>query len=286
LSTPRGRPQADGNDATRAVRRRHHVSMSDERIAGAVGRLLQASRAKARMSQQRLAERAETSQQWVSRVERGTVDLRLTDAQRLFAAVGARLVVRTAEPVEGEARDPDLFSADELAAGGSSDSGSSDSGSSDGGRDAVVAAAIGGYLRVFRVFAAVPYVVGGRIAALAQGMPVRPYRLDLIIGAADVAAARAALGRMSVLRWSDRLQDFCGYDIDVGRPGERRWRIAGLAELAIDVLPERPVPVTVVVGGRALPVVPLTTLVRDDPDIAELDQRLVQIRSASATDQA
>ena len=117
-----------------------------------------------------MAERAATSQQWVSRVERGLVNLRLLDAERLFAVTGTRLVVQTV-------------------------------------------------------------------------------RLD-------------------------RHQDFRGYDADVERPGERRWRIAGLFEVLIDVVAELPTPLIVAAAKTELPVVPLVTLLRDDPDIAELARRL------------
>ncbi len=46
-------------------------------VAGQVGRLLEAARVRARLSQGQVAERAGTSQQWVTRAERGQVDLRL-----------------------------------------------------------------------------------------------------------------------------------------------------------------------------------------------------------------
>jgi transcriptional regulator with XRE-family HTH domain len=63
------------------------------------------------MPQWRLAERAGTSQQWVSRVERGDVDVRLADAERLFAAAGARLQVRAVRPADDLESDwdPDLI---------------------------------------------------------------------------------------------------------------------------------------------------------------------------------
>ena len=236
--------------------------MPDGEIAGQVGRLLQGARARARMTQARLAQRAGSSQQWVSRVERGAVDLRLSDAERLFEAARVRLVVRTAGRTDEPVADPDLLTG------------------VDGGGDAS-AAALGGALveelaafrHVLRVFGSVPYVVAGRFAALAQGVPVRPYRLDLVVAECDTDAATQALALLSALRWSDRLQDFLSFDIDVGRPGERRWRIAGLTELAIDVVPELPAALMVGVEERLLPVVPLTVLLRDDPDVAELHTR-------------
>ena len=236
--------------------------MPDGEIAGQVGRLLQGARARARMTQARLAERAGSSQQWVSLVERGAVDLRLSDAERLFEAARVRLVVRTAGRADEPVADPDLLTGvdygDEAPAAG---------------HVGPLVRQLGAYGHVLRVFGSVPYVVAGRFAALAQGVPVRPYRLDLVVAECDTDAATQALGMLSALRWSDRLQDFLSFDIDVGRPGERRWRIAGLTELAIDVVPELPAALTVRVEERLLLVVPLTVLLRGDPDVAELHSR-------------
>ena len=190
----------------------------------------------------------------MSRVERGAVNLRLSDAERLFASAGVRLVVRTARPTEDEAPDPDLIpraeAADELTS------------------------LLNGLSYVFRQFRVVPYVIGGRVAALAQGMPVRPVRIDIHIRTADVEGARSALRMCSTLRWSDRHQEFRGYDTDVARPGERRWLIAGLIELAIDVAEDLPAALTVAAADTQLAVVPLVVLLAEDPDIAELAVRL------------
>jgi hypothetical protein len=210
------------------------------------------------MTQARLAERAGSSQQWVSRVERGVVDLRLSDAERLFAAARMRLVVRTAGRTDEPVADPDLLPG------------------ADGSGEGLTAALVDGlaiFGHVLRVFDPVPYIVAGRFAALAQGVPVRPYRLDLVVAERDTDAATQAVARLSAMRWSDRLQDFLSFDVDVGRAGERRWCIGGLAELAVDVVPELPAALTVGVQERLLPVVPLTVLLREDPDVAELYRR-------------
>ena len=223
-------------------------------LAGQVGRLLQGVRGRSGLSQDQLAERAGTSQQWVSRVERGAVNLRLCDAERLFAVTGTRLAVQTVRIGDEVTADPDLLSRGEVTD--------------------VLRVVVSEFSYLLRQFGAVPYVIGGRIAALAQGMPVRPGRLDLVIGAADVEGARSALAMCSTLRWSDRHQDFRGYDKDVARPGERRWSIGGMSEVSIDVVAELPVPLVVAGPETELPVVPLVTLLSEDPDIAELARRL------------
>jgi transcriptional regulator with XRE-family HTH domain len=238
-----------------------------QRLADQVGRLLQAARAKARMTQSRLAEHAGSTQQWVSKVERGVVDVRLSDAERLFEAARVRLVVQAVRPCEKATADPDLLGGCDATADGQA---------------AVLARELSAFSHVLRLFTSVGFVVGGRFAALAQDVPVRPYRLDLIIAEADVEAATDALAMASAMRWSDRLQDFALFDVDVSRPGARRWRAAGLFELSIDVVPELPAQLIVATRDRTLPVVPLTVLLREDADVAELCGRLNASTSAES----
>jgi transcriptional regulator with XRE-family HTH domain len=91
------------------------LEMVEGGIATRVGKLLQSARVRALMTQQVLADRAGTSQQWVSRVERGRVDLRLADAERLFAVLGARLVVHTAGRSDEDPPDPDVLADADVA---------------------------------------------------------------------------------------------------------------------------------------------------------------------------
>src|SRR5689334_10837797 len=119
-----------------------------------VGSLLRASRAQVRLSQERLAARAGTSQQWLSRVERGAVNLKLGDAERLFGVLGLRLAIATAVGGDELEVDPDLVPADNLAE--------------------ELSMAVKMFGTIWRKFASVRYCVGGRLAALAQGLPVRP----------------------------------------------------------------------------------------------------------------
>lgn len=207
---------------------------------------------RARLSQGQVAERAGTSQQWVSRVERGQVDLRLGDADRLFAAVGRRVVVQTAWRGEDVA-DPDLLGADD--AGGE------------------LARIVEEHAYLWRRFEGVPYVVAGRLAALAQGLGVRPERVDLVVAEAGVGAADGAMSWLNASRWSDAHQDWTGFDVSVSGPGPRRWRLTTGYELRIAVAAALPEALIVAAGERRLPVVPVVRLLQDDADVAELARR-------------
>jgi hypothetical protein len=88
------------------------------------------------------------------------------------------------------------------------------------------------YGMVWRRFPPVPYCVTGRLAALAQGLPVRPLRLDLIVAEADVPAANAAMGRLNVGRWSERHQDYLGFGSDLDDVAELARRLDERADVA------------------------------------------------------
>jgi len=222
-------------------------------ITGQVGRLLEAARVRAHLHQWQVAERAGTSQQWVSRVERGDVDLRLRDAERLFAAVGRRIVVQTAALGCGDVPDPDLLG-DERAA-------------------TELGMFVAEHEFLWRRFEAVPYVVAGRLAALAQGLNVRPVRVDLVIAEAGVAAADGAMAWLNASRWNETRQDWTGYDTTVSGAGPRRWRLTSGFELRITVVDTLPDGLVVSACGRSFAVVPLVRLLADDADVAELAKR-------------
>ncbi|HEY2948641.1 MAG TPA: helix-turn-helix domain-containing protein [Micromonosporaceae bacterium] len=225
--------------------------LDTRRLARDAGRLFAATRARAGLSQERAAERAGTTQQWLSRLERGRANPRLDQLARLFGAVGARLRLDTAALVEEP--DPDLLP--DL---------------SDEDRDAL----FGDYAYIFRVFAAVPHVIVGRVAALAQGIPVRPTRLDLALAERDLETARGAFDRLACLRWSERWQEFRNADGDPTRPGPMRWQIAGFVELRLDVGERLPSSIEVFVAERRLRVRPLAELAAMDPDVADVLRRI------------
>jgi transcriptional regulator with XRE-family HTH domain len=223
-----------------------------------VGRLLQAARARSGLSQRQVAERAGTSQQWVSRVERGAGDVRVGALGRLFVVVGTRLVVQAVAVGDDDPADPDLVPAEGLAAA----------------QDAAAAE----FRYLLRRFAAVPVVVGGRLAALAQALPVVPSALDLVVARADVEPLRDAMALLSLQKWDERLQDHVGFDPDPAGPPPRRWSVAGMFELRIELVDELPGALAVELGGLPMRVLPLAHLLRDDIDVAILAERLRQQR--------
>ena len=218
-----------------------------------LGRLLQAARIRSGMTQERLAELAGSTQQWVSRVERGRTDPRFGDAERLFAALGRRLVLQTAI-----AR-PDDLDPDRLPAAVVAD-------------ETVSFAEMHSY--VWRRFQSVPYLVGGRFAALCHGLPIRPLVLELVIADGDRVACDGALQWFGTVRWSDRHQDFTNYDTDLTSPGPLRFRTGAGFELRFAVVAELPEPVLIEIAGRTIPVLPLPDLLRTDLEVATLAARL------------
>ena len=113
------------------------TAMPNDDLNSRVGLLLRASRSRIRLSQERFAERAGTSQQWLSRVERGAVNLKLGDAERLFGVLGLRLAIATAATADEPDVDPDLLSSADAAE--------------------ELSMAVGMYGLVWRRFAPVPY---------------------------------------------------------------------------------------------------------------------------------
>jgi transcriptional regulator with XRE-family HTH domain len=216
-----------------------------------VGRLLQARRVRIRLTQGVLAERVGTSQQWVSRVERGEVDLRIGDVERLAAAVGADVVVQLATGVVRD--DPDLVAEDRMVD--------------------ELESFVAGFGVVWRRFEAVPYQVGGRLAALAQGLPAQPLWLDLVVPEDALAAGNQAMAMLNSVRWSDLTQDYTIYSRDLTEPFPRRFHLADGSELRIEVVAALTPAVSVLVDDRTLPVVPLVRLLTEDADIADLAGR-------------
>ncbi|WP_433829688.1 helix-turn-helix domain-containing protein [Actinoplanes sp. CA-015351] len=222
-----------------------------EALARRVGMLLQAARLDARWSQAELAAAAGTSQQWISRVERGVTDLRLGRVEALFAVLGSRLVAET------EAR-PDPRLRDILTG-------------------AEAAAELEAFVRsagiIWKRLDGVPHAVAGRLSALAQGVPARPRRLDLLIAEGDSDCASRAFETILMPRWDDRLHQYVGQNPWLDHPAPRRWLAGGLIEMRISIVPRLPVVLTVTVTGYQLPVVPLTVLLETNPDVADLRRR-------------
>lgn len=225
--------------------------MTRQELAGEIGRVLRLARERKGVSQARLAARVGTSQQWLSKLERGTANPTLADVERFFTGLGLRLRVE-AVPLVESATDPDL--ALDL---------------DDDERDAMVS----GYGHILRKLHDVPCLVGGRLAALAHGLPVRVHRLDLILAHRDRRTFAGALTRCEVLRWSERWHEFCDL-VPADQPGPMRWLVAGLWELRVALVDELPPAVRLSLGDLELAAPPLPWLTDHDPDLAGLLSRL------------
>jgi transcriptional regulator with XRE-family HTH domain len=226
--------------------------VSGRNLAAEVGQLLRTTREMRGLSQSRLATRAGISQQRLSMMERGSVDARLGDLQRLFGGMGLRLRMEAVPLASGAVDDP------ELVVGVPSDE---------------RAGTVGSYCHLLGKLQDVPHVVGGRLAAFAHGLPVRVRRLDLLVANDDRELFTHALYRFSTQRWSERWQAFCN-DAPPDRPGPMRWQISGVWELRVALVDDLPERVTVELAGRQLWVPPLPWLVGNDPDVADLLGRL------------
>jgi transcriptional regulator with XRE-family HTH domain len=131
------------------------LAVSDQSLSAAVGRLLRTVREGHGMSQAMLARRAGASQQWLSKVERGTINPTLADLERFFEALGLRLRLEAVPAARELDEDPDLVR--DLS-------------------DDQRAAVVGHYGFVLKRLSELPHVLGGRLAALAHGLPVRVTR--------------------------------------------------------------------------------------------------------------
>lgn len=234
--------------------------MPDRNLSQEIGRLLREEREKAAWTQLAFAKQVNTSQQWLSKVERGTAAPTTATVERLFAALGMKLRV-TVVPLEADLDER----IDALASASDEDR----------------ADVIRRHSVMLSRLAGVRYVFNGRLAAFLQGAPVPAKRLELAITAADLAALSAAIRTINCLRWDERWRDFSNYDVDPLRPGPMRW-LSGWTELVIEVFPELPASLTIQVGGRLLPVRPLVELETTDAELATIMARVRQRRGIAA----
>jgi transcriptional regulator with XRE-family HTH domain len=226
--------------------------MSQSGLARDVGQLLRTIREGRGLSQARLAERAGASQQWLSQLERGAVNPTLADLERFFGALRLRLRFEAVPAQTAVAEDPEL--ALDLT---------------DDERHGMVS----GFGYVLGKLAEVPQVVGGRLAALAHGLPVRVRRLDLIVAHDDRPLLADGMRRISAVRWNDRWQEFRDL-VPADRPGPMRWLVGNVWELRVALLDDSPDRVLARIGDLELGIPPLPWLTAHDPDVAELLARL------------
>lgn len=226
--------------------------VSGRNLSQDAGRLLRTLRERRGLSQARLAARVGASQQWLSQLERGARNATLADLERFFGGLGSRLRFEVVPTHAAAAEDPELL----LDAG-----------------EQQRAEQFIGYDYLLDKLYDLPYLVGGRVAALAHGLPVRVRRLDLIVADRDRPRLAEAVRRFSSVRWSERWQEFCDY-LPPEQPGPMRWLIGGSWELRATLVAEPPGPVAIRLWDRQFPVPPLPWLLMNDPDVADLLERL------------
>jgi transcriptional regulator with XRE-family HTH domain len=215
-----------------------------------VGRLLRSRRETAGWTQDRLARRAGTSQQCLSRIERGSAAARLDTVERLFATLGWQLRVDLRQCADEETPDQPGEIDDEARAS--------------------VMGRFEWYLGKAR---GTPYVIEGELGALLQGVPLETDTLSIAVAEEEMdRLADWILTTPPCLRWNTAWDDWGGNHPDPRRPGAMRWKL-GIGELKVNVVPQLPRPVPVRVGNTEYPVRPLDQIVGSDPEVARILER-------------
>jgi transcriptional regulator with XRE-family HTH domain len=229
------------------------VTENGQTLAARVGQLLQDERARRLMSQAALAERAGTTQQRVSLIERGTAQPTTALLDRLFAVLNLQVRVEP-EPL-GAGQDGEIDKFARLT------------------EDERVKW-FRHYDRRFDQLGDLPYVLGGRLAAFLQGVPIGADRLDLVVAESDLDRFADWFERVYCHRWNERWGEYGGLSVDPREPGlPLRWMV-GYDEVRLEIMPALPASVTVCCGERRLPVRPLVDLEREHSDIRRLMRRV------------
>jgi transcriptional regulator with XRE-family HTH domain len=233
---------------------------SELRLVRELGQLLRRQRERRGLSQETLAIRADVTQQYLSRLERGVGGSGLAAMARLFAALQLRL---TADVVPlGYELDDEI---DRLR-----------------GRLAEEQAMWAGRLRWLRRYARdLPVVVDGPMAALLQGLPVPVPRIDLLIAESDLDLLAAWVARVPGLRRYRELTRECtDWNVDPREPGPLWWGVV-ICELRVRLVAKLPAKLDLEIDGERLRVRPLADLNADWPDVAGVAQRASSTSSAS-----
>jgi len=231
-----------------------------ENLAETVGFILGVERARAHLSQARLADRLGVSQQWLSKVERGDANASFATVQRIFAELGKQLRVE-AVPLAAD-MDNDINRGLALT-------------EEDRCGDVEI------YGTLLHRLTGVPHAVTGRLAAFAQGAPIpSPLWIDIVVAAKDLDALAAVTEQSFCMRWSPRWEDWGYGSTDPREPGAPRWKIL-LCDMRLQVVDELPPTIEVRVGEYVLRVVPIADFERDDPWLHRLMSRWRQQRETA-----
>jgi transcriptional regulator with XRE-family HTH domain len=223
-----------------------------DNLAEVVGVLLYAERGRAGLSQATLAERIGSSQQRLSRIERGTVNVSLASVQRIFAVLGRQLRIE-AVPL-GSEMDVDIDCG--LAV-----------------TDADRALIMGRHRKLLHSLGDIPFAITGRLAAFAQCAPiVCPETVDIVIARTNLDKLAAVIAKAGSLRWNERWATWGSDPPDPRIPGVQRWLI-GLSDTRVHYADQRPRTIDVRVGEHVLPVVPIADIERGDPWLGRLMTR-------------
>ena len=222
-------------------------------LAARVGQLLQDERTARRLSQAVLAERAGTTQQQVSLVERGRAKPTTAMLDRLFAVL--RLQVKVDPEPLGSDCDAEIGKYEKFSEADRVDW-------------------LTRYDRRLGQLDGMPFVLTGRLAAFILGAPVDARRLDLAVADSDLDRWSDWFHSLNCQRWNPRWADYGGLTLDPRVAGlPMRWMV-GYDEVRLEVGAALPDAVTVTCGGLALRVRPLGDLERDYSDIRRIMRRV------------
>jgi len=232
-----------------------------------IGRILQARRLEARLTQRSLAAAAGLSQTAVTKLERGAGTTTLATLERAFAALGLRLHVTT-EPLDSVV-DVAVARLETTP-----------------WQDRIEQCGVGRLHRRL-VAAGIAHVFTGAAAALLHGAPVPVALVDLLIEEAAMDRFYSAiLVPWAPRRWYDRFEEYTAFiPLHPADPGANRWRTTE-AEFRIDFVETLPEAVRLIVqmeeGQEIFDAVPMTEIELDDQAAGRMLRRYRERRSAQS----
>ncbi|MBF9128178.1 helix-turn-helix transcriptional regulator [Plantactinospora sp. S1510] len=224
--------------------------MPPSRLTALLGTTLRLQRELHGLTQHALAERADTSQSTIARIEQGDRAPTVSMLERLFAALDLQLTVGV-EPLDAhlDARIDDL------------------------GRRSIAERVSDVDLdRTLDRLGDLPYVLTGATAALVQGAPVPMEDVEIAVAWRDVEQFATWLDRYYAQRWNPKWEEFGYLPTDPRKPGEHRWRTVG-GVLRASMCDELPEAIEVRLGDRGYPVLPLALVEVTEPATADLLHR-------------